>query len=168
MNIIITGASKGLGKAIAEKFAAEKYTLFLCARHEKRFSANKAGNFISTQCRHYSLQSRRCKQKKEVKQFAEWIMHHTDTIDILMNNAGKFLPGNIGDEQDGTLEQMIETNLYGAYYLTKALLSGFLKQHYGHIFNMCSIASLQAYNNGGSYSISKFALAGFSKIFAKN
>src|ERR1700712_6140166 len=58
---------------------------------------------------------------------------------------------------------MIEVNLYSAYYLTRALLSKMMNQRHGHIFNMCSIASLNAYPNGGSYSISKYALMGFSK-----
>ena len=58
---------------------------------------------------------------------------------------------------------MIAANLYSAYYVTRALLPSMMKKKAGHIFNMCSIASLQAYSNGGSYSISKYALMGFSK-----
>ena len=73
------------------------------------------------------------------------------------------MPGSIHTEEDGVIEQMITTNLYSAYHLTRVLLPAMLQAKSGHIFNMCSIASLQAYANGGSYSISKFALAGFSK-----
>ncbi len=58
---------------------------------------------------------------------------------------------------------MIAVNLYSAYHLTRALLPGMMARRKGHIFNICSIASLQAYPNGGAYSISKFALAGFSR-----
>ena len=82
----------------------------------------------------------------------------------LVNNAGVFLPGLISEEDDGLLEQQIETNLNRAYYLTRALLPLMLPQQRGDIFNMCSIASKIAYPNGGSYSISKFALLGFSKV----
>ena len=67
-------------------------------------------------------------------------------------------------EEDGTLETMINTNLYSAYHLTRALLPSMMNKGSGHIFNMCSVASLFAYPNGGSYSISKFALLGFSKV----
>ena len=81
-----------------------------------------------------------------------------------MNNAGVFLPGALGEEAEGGLEQMINTNLYSAYHLTRAILPAMLPQKKGHIFNMCSIASKIAYPNGGSYSISKFALLGFSKV----
>jgi short-subunit dehydrogenase len=58
---------------------------------------------------------------------------------------------------------MIAVNLYSAYHLTRKLIGSMMKQKSGHIFNMCSIASLNAYANGGAYSISKFALHGFSK-----
>jgi short-subunit dehydrogenase len=59
---------------------------------------------------------------------------------------------------------MTETNLYSAYYLTRSVVPIMLPQKSGHIFNMCSIASLIAYPNGGAYSITKFALLGFSKV----
>lgn len=67
------------------------------------------------------------------------------------------------NETDKVLEQMIAVNLYSAYHLTRTIIPKMIVQKSGHIFNMCSIASLQAYTNGGAYSISKFALAGFSK-----
>ena len=73
------------------------------------------------------------------------------------------MPGSIYNEAEGTLEKMLSVNVSSAYHLTRVLLPAMMKQKGGHIFNICSIASLQAYHNGGSYSISKFALAGFSK-----
>jgi short-subunit dehydrogenase len=85
------------------------------------------------------------------------------TPDILINNAGQFIPGNIHNEPEGHLEKMLEINLYSAYHLTRRLLPSMIQQKSGHIFNICSIASLNAYANGGAYSISKFALLGFSK-----
>ncbi|HYG19529.1 MAG TPA: SDR family NAD(P)-dependent oxidoreductase, partial [Ohtaekwangia sp.] len=66
-------------------------------------------------------------------------------------------------EPEGTLESMIVNNLYSAYYATRGIVPIMQDQKRGHIFNMCSIASLKAYPNGGSYAISKFALLGFSK-----
>jgi short-subunit dehydrogenase len=85
------------------------------------------------------------------------------TPDILINNAGGFTPGNILEEPDGSLEGMMNNNLYSAYYLTRKLAPDMVKNRSGHIFNICSIASLQAYSNGGSYSISKYAMNGFSQ-----
>ena len=85
------------------------------------------------------------------------------TPDILINNAGSFLPGSIHTEKDGVFETMMQTNLHSAYHLTRTVLPKMMEAKSGHIFNMCSIASLAAYKNGGSYSISKFALLGFTK-----
>ena len=103
-------------------------------------------------------------KKEETIAFADFIKSKWETIHVLINNAGVFLPGEIHKEEDGILERQIETNLYSAYHFTRALMPIFLKQKDGHIFNMCSIASQIAYPNGGSYSISKFALLGFSKV----
>jgi NADP-dependent 3-hydroxy acid dehydrogenase YdfG len=71
------------------------------------------------------------------------------------------LRANVHDEDDGALEEMIETNLYKCQHLTRVLLPAMIRQKNGHIFNMSSIAGLKAHS-GGSYSISKFALHGFS------
>ncbi len=101
-------------------------------------------------------------KKKQVFEFAAWCLQF-GTPDVLVNNTGEFISGNVYNEVDGALEKMIETNLYSAYYLTRMLLPEMMKARQGHVFNMCSIASLKAYENGGAYSISKFALAGFSK-----
>ncbi len=162
INIVISGASKGIGKAIAEKFAASKNNIFICSRNEKELSAatteinNKYENSVI--CFAADLAD-----KNEVLKFTRWIFGKTDTIDVLVNNAGQFIPGSIFNEQEGTLEKMISNNLFSAYYLTRALLPAMMKKKSGHIFNMSSIAALSAYPNGGSYSISKYALSGFSK-----
>ena len=73
------------------------------------------------------------------------------------------MPGSIHNEDEGTLEKQIETNLYSAYHITRAIINQMMERKSGHIFNMCSIASITAYANGGSYAISKHALHGFSK-----
>jgi short-subunit dehydrogenase len=165
MNIVITGASRGLGKAIAERFADDKqgHKLMLCSRNEevlRLLGKELQGRFPRT-----NILTRACdlSVKAEIKKFAAWVLQQGGKLDILVNNAGSFIPGSVHNEEEGVLEKMIELNLYGPYHLTRMLLPSMMKQKSGHIFNMCSIASLQAYRNGGAYSISKYALAGFSK-----
>lgn len=167
-NIIITGASRGLGKAIAEKFAVHGYDLYICSQNE--LALYKALEELQARYPKINIKAKafNLSQKEQAKAFGKWVLSLGISIDVLVNNAGSFLPGNISDEAEETLEKMIETNLYSAYHLTRTLLPKMMQQDKssgsrGHIFNMCSIASLQAYPNGGSYSISKFALAGFSK-----
>src|SRR6185436_15675835 len=101
--------------------------------------------------------------KTAAQEFGKWVLQQAGQVDILINNAGQFIPGSIYNEEDGLLEKMISINLYAAYHVTRALLPSMMEKKQGHIFNMCSIAALKAYANGGSYSISKFALMGFSK-----
>jgi len=162
-NIVITGASKGIGKAIAEAFAAEGANLFLCSRNElslnttiKDLRKRFAGSNITAKPFDLSV-------KQEAVDFGNWVNEHCDSVDILVNNAGSYLPGSVFNEADAVLETMIQTNLYSAYHLTRVLLPRMMAAKKGYIFNICSIAALQAYKNGGSYSISKFALLGFSK-----
>lgn len=165
MKIVITGASRGLGKAIAEIFGADKqgHTLLLAAQHQE--SLEKTGKELqgrfprTTVLTHASDLS----LKSANEELAAWILENTESVDILVNNAGIFIPGNVHDEEDGVLEKIMDVNLFGPYHLTRGLLPSMMKQRKGHIFNMCSIAALQAYRNGGAYSISKFALAGFSQ-----
>src|SRR5580704_9412913 len=168
MNIIITGASKGLGRAIAEKFAAEGHHLYLCSRNETALYHTVEA--LQTKHPHLTIRAKAhdLSIAAEAVAFGKWILDLGISIDALINNAGSFLPGNIYDEEEGTLEKMLAVNLFSAYHLTRALLPSMIRQNpsrgsRGHIFNMCSIAGLQAYPNGGSYSISKFALSGFSK-----
>jgi short-subunit dehydrogenase len=161
MNIVITGASKGIGKAIAEKFAGNGYDLFLCARHEEPLK--ELAQKLTTQHKikaHYKT----CDVgiKSEVKLFADWVLSKTEQPNILINNAGIFIQGHVHNEDDGVLEQLMQTNLYSAYYLSRYLIPAMKKNKSGHIFNICSIASLKAYAYGGSYSITKYAMDGLS------
>ena len=100
-------------------------------------------------------------KKEQAQAFGEWCLQNAGP-DVLINNAGSFAGANVHDEEEGALEEMIATNLYSAYHLTRILVPVMKQKMRGHIFNMSSIAGLKAYPGGGSYSISKFALHGFS------
>lgn len=163
MNIVITGASKGIGKALASKYAGNGNRVFICARNEKELAgaALEINKKINNELVKYFAAD--ISLKSSAGKFAGWLEAQNIVPDILINNAGQFIPGSIYNESDGLLEKMIAANLYSAYHITRALLPSMMKKKSGHIFNMCSIASLSAYHNGGSYSISKYALMGFSK-----
>lgn len=157
MNIVITGASRGIGKAIAEKFLSENHTVLICSSNETKLAELKIqfSSIITFVCD--------VSKKNEVVAFADFVLQNFESIDVLINNAGVFLPGKVHDEEDGILEKTMQTNLYSAYYLTQKLVPSMIAKRNGYIFNMCSVASIKAYPNGGSYSVSKFALLGFSK-----
>ena len=160
---IVTGASHGMGKAISEKLLSEGFSIAVCARNKEKLAAlemewNEKYPEASVIVYNADLAN-----KEEVAAFADSVLSVFPQIDLLVNNAGNYLPGTIADEPDGLLDQMIGINLYSAYHLTRKILPGMKDRKTGHIFNMCSIASLRAYPNGGSYSISKYALMGFSE-----
>ncbi len=163
MKVIITGASRGLGLSMAEAFAAEGHDLYLTARNEVTLYhalESLMGRFPdqTIKARAFDLGS-----KEGALGFGNWILQQGVEPDILINNAGTFEPGRVIDEPEGQLENMLHVNLLSAYHLTRVLVPSMMKRKSGHIFNISSIAGMQAYANGGSYSISKFALTGFSK-----
>lgn len=161
--IVITGASKGIGKAICEKFAQEEFAIAACSRNEAELKLLKT-ELEKAGASKVIIKQTDVAKKAQVLSFAEFVKHEFNHVDILVNNAGVFIPGKVTEEEDGALESMIETNLYSAYHLTRGLMTAISKSDKPHIFNMCSTASTMALQNGGSYSISKFAMLGMSKV----
>ena len=160
-NIIITGASRGFGYAIAEIFAENGNDLLLTSMNEDRLL--QAVEELQTRYQGISIKAKPfdLSKKEQAQAFGQWCLKN-GSPEVLVNNAGSFAGSNVRDEEDGALEKMIETNLYSAYHLTRTIVPAMIVKRSGHIFNMSSIAGLKAYPNGGAYSISKFALRGFS------
>jgi short-subunit dehydrogenase len=160
--VVVTGGTKGIGRAVAEKFAENNFDVVISARTADELAAMKkdleARYRITVHAQRVDMSV-----KTDVERFSAFVLSLNKNVDALINNAGYFIPGEIGEEPDGTLERMIEGNLYSAYYMTRGLIKKMKEVKDGHIFNMCSIASIKAYPNGGAYAISKFALLGFSK-----
>jgi short-subunit dehydrogenase len=163
MKIVITGASRGLGFSMAEAFAKEGHDLYLTSFSEVRLYSALESLMSRFPDQIIKAKPFNLSTKKGAVDFGKWVLELGIQPDVLINNAGAFQPGNITDEPEGQLENMLNVNLLSAYHLTRILLPSMMKRKSGHIFNISSVAGLQAYANGGSYSISKFALAGFSK-----
>jgi short-subunit dehydrogenase len=161
--IIVTGGTKGIGRAVIERFAAEGKKIITCARNKSELAVLKKEiekahkTEILTFVADFS-------KKNDVKKFADFVLSKTDFVDVLVNNVGFFVPGQIQNETENTLEKTTETNLYSAYHLTRAFLPLMQAKKAGHIFVICSTASITAYTNGGSYCISKFGLYGMTKV----
>ncbi len=162
MNVVITGASRGIGKAIADLFASNGHHLFLCSKNETHLNQTVDALQVRYPGVKIKAKARDLSTKEGVESFADWMLDNRCSVDVLINNAGSFLPGSICLEQEGVLESMLQINLYSAYHLTRKLVPVMKSQKNGHIFNICSIASLKAYPQGGAYGISKYALYGFS------
>jgi short-subunit dehydrogenase len=162
MTVFVTGASRGIGKSIADRFAANGHSLFITSRSD--VTLYKTMEELVTRYPGVDIKAKAfdLSNKEEAVDCGQWCLSFS-VPDIVVNNAGLFEPGNVHNEPDGLLEKQMATNLYSAYHLTKTLLPKMMERRTGHVFNICSIASLQAYENGGAYSISKYAMLGFSK-----
>jgi short-subunit dehydrogenase len=161
--IVVTGGTQGIGRAVIEKFAAEGFDIATCSRTAKTLEKLEEAMRRSYPAVKCFIKQADLSEKKQVISFCEFVRKLNRPVDVLVNNAGNFLPGEISTEPEGTLERMINANLYSAYNTTRGLLFLMKEKRKGHIFNLCSVASFMAYPNGGSYAISKFALLGFSK-----
>lgn len=163
MNVVITGSSKGLGKAIACALAFKSFNLFIHSRSESDLEQVKQELLtINPEIKVYYFVCD-LSIRTQIDALIKSILSAFREVDILINNAGNYLGGRIEDEPEGQLSYLLDCNLMSAYHLTRGLLPNMVRRESGHIINMCSIASLDAYPGGSSYSISKFALLGFSK-----
>lgn len=161
--VVVTGGTKGIGRSVIERFSKEGYTIATCARNEAELDVLKQ-EVEETHGNKVMINVADVSKKKQVNDFIEFVRLTGLSVAVLVNNAGQFIPGQIHVEEDGVLESQIETNLYSAYRISRGIIPGMKKTGAGHVFNMCSTASIMAYSNGGSYCISKFAMYGMSKV----
>lgn len=159
----ITGATSGIGKACAEIFAKNGYNLIINGRRKKKLDELKSSlenKFnISVICAPFDVSN-----KKEVFETIENLSSECQEIDILINSAGLALGRELID--DAILddwETMLNTNVSGLLYVTKALLPFMIKNKKGHIINIGSIAGDQAYERGNVYCATKAAVDTISK-----
>ena len=135
---IITGASKGIGFATAKIFVQNGFNVALCARTEK--SLNEAKTALQKVNEKVKVFTKTCdvSKKDDLNSFAQAVLNEFDVIDVLVNNAGVFFPGEVHQEEDGVLEQMIETNVYSAYRMSRAIVPNMKSRKSGYIFNRSS------------------------------
>jgi short-subunit dehydrogenase len=162
MYVVITGASKGIGAAMAKIFVANNCNVCICARHETElFKFKSELEALNNKVKIYAFVAD-LSIKEGVVAFANSLLQTTETVDVLINNVGKFTTGNIIEENEDTLLELLNTNVLSAYYLVKKLFQAIKNSNCGHIINISSVAATKPFAQCGSYSISKYALMGFS------
>lgn len=161
--VLITGATSGFGKAIAEKFAAAGHDVIITGRREERLlrlKENLEKNY-GIQCLPLVFDIR---NKEACFAAIESLPQHFKQIDILVNNAGgawgrdRFNEANLDD-----FDTMLDTNVKGLMYITKAVIPNMVDRKSGHIINIGSIAGKEAYEFGNGYNAAKFAVDGLTK-----
>ncbi len=160
--VVVTGGSKGIGRSVIERFAREGFDCVTCSRNESELDQMKSEVEAKFGTKVF-VQSADLSKKEETFGFIDFVKSLGREVGVLINNTGKFVPAPIHEEEEGLLEDMINTNLYSAYHLCRAFIPEMKERKSGAIINVCSIASIKAYPTGGSYSISKFAMYGLTK-----
>ena len=161
--VVITGATSGFGKACAEKFAANGHALILTGRRNERLEQIKREleNRFQVDVRTIGMDVRR---KKEVMEGFENLSPEWKNIEILINNAG--LAAGRDYFEDASLddwETMIDTNIKGLLYVSKAVLPFMISRQKGQIINIGSIAGKEVYEKGNVYCGTKYAVDAISK-----
>jgi short-subunit dehydrogenase len=160
---IVTGGTKGIGKAVIEKFASQGFDIATCSRNDEELNLLKSEIESKYKVSVYT-EKVDVSDKIALKRFVDQILVLNKKVQVLVNNAGIYLPGMVTEEEDGILEKLMSVNTYSAYYLSRYVFEHMLGNKGAYIFNICSTASVIPYVNGGSYCISKHAMLGFSKV----
>jgi NADP-dependent 3-hydroxy acid dehydrogenase YdfG len=162
MNIIITGATSGFGKAIAEKFAIAGNELWLIGRRRGRLEQlhkSLSGKADAVHISELDLRDKKAVLHWQAEMKATW-----KNIDVLVNNAGLALGAEAIDEGDtDDWDTMIDTNIKGLLYMTRAVAPLMREQKNGHIINIGSTAGKVVYQNGNVYCATKFAVDALSQ-----
>jgi len=158
---LITGATSGIGKATAQLFAQNNIRLILCGRRSERLSElqKELSKLTDVTTLQFDVRS-----KNEVFNAIESIPKEFQQIDILINNAGN--AHGLSTIQDGSLEDwdaMIDINVKGLLYVSKAVLPQMVERNNGFVVNIGSIAGKEVYPNGNVYCASKFAVNALNK-----
>jgi 3-hydroxy acid dehydrogenase/malonic semialdehyde reductase len=161
--VLITGATSGFGKAMAEKFAANNFNLIITGRRANRLKELKTQLTTNHNIQVHTLEFD-VRDRAAVFSAIEQLPPAFKEIDLLINNAGLALGRDYFEDADiDDWETMLDTNVKGVMYVTKAVVPGMIERKEGHIINMGSIAGKEVYEKGNGYCASKYALDALSQ-----
>ncbi|QJD97473.1 SDR family oxidoreductase [Mucilaginibacter robiniae] len=163
-NALITGATKGIGRSIALAFAKEGINLAICSRNKKDLQEFKAELLALNPDIQIVTHVIDCSIKQELRKFAALAQQELGFIKILINNVGVFIPSNILDDAEDTFINQVNTNVMPAYELYRFFGKAMMNQRSGHIFNICSVASVEPIAKAGTYGVTKAALYSLNTV----
>ncbi len=163
MLVLITGASQGIGAAVAQAFAPLPHArLALVSRNTEKLEA------VAQSCREQGAEARvfPCDVTDDaaVAAMAEAVQQTLGLPDVLVNNAGLFTPGSILDTTPVSFRAQLDANLTSAFLVTHAFLPALVARRSGHLFFMGSVASIRAYAGGVAYCAAKHGLLGLARV----
>jgi short-subunit dehydrogenase len=163
-NALITGATKGMGRSIAMAFAKEGINLAVCARNANDLSAFKEELKLVNPAIKVFTAVADGSNKTELLKFAADAEQELGAISIIVNSLGMYAYSGILADEEGAFEKMMNTNLMPAHHLYRYFGKKMIAAKHGHIFNICSVASLNPTAEAGAYSVTKAALLSLTKV----
>ena len=166
IDAVISGGTRGIGNAIAWKFAEQGANLALIATRDSERN-KKAVKELSETGRDVRLYICDVKDPEQVVSVAEEILADFGTVDVLVNNAGITRDNLLPSLSVMDIDDVIDVNLKGTIYLTRAFVRSFVKQRHGNIVNISSVVGLMGNKGQANYAASKAGIIGFTKTVAK-
>jgi short-subunit dehydrogenase len=163
-NAIITASTKGMGRATAIAFAHEGINLAVCARNQTDLDALKQELLAINPNIQVVTKAADASVKEQLLNFAQAAEKELGFIDIVVNNLGMFDPVSILDESDDAFDKQLNTNLMPTYHLYKFFGKKMMEARKGQFFTICSVAALDPIAAAGTYSVTKIALLGLTKV----
>ncbi|NCD71455.1 SDR family oxidoreductase [Mucilaginibacter agri] len=163
-NALITGATKGMGRAIAFAFAKQGLNLAICSRNIKELEQIKAELLNINQQISVIVVEADASKKDQLLNFAATAEQQLGSIDVIVNNVGIYHPTSITDDDEDTFDLLMNANLRPAYELYRYFGKKMAAAKQGHIFNICSIAAINPVTNAGTYTVTKAATLSLSNI----
>jgi NAD(P)-dependent dehydrogenase (short-subunit alcohol dehydrogenase family) len=161
-NCLVTGGTRGIGRAIAKMLAQQGANVAICGRSPE--STARAAAELTAECGNkVKGKAADVSNHKEVVELFAFLGLELGPLDVLVNNAGIGVFAGVSELSVDQWKAVLETNLYGAFYCVGQAIAGFETRGGGHIVNISSIAGSHAFAGGAAYNASKFALAGFSE-----
>lgn len=159
-NVLVTGATKGIGKSIAKLLAVQGYNVYIAARTKE--DLQKTAQEIGAKGRFCAD----LEKSEDCKKLIDFVIEKAGSIDILINNAGAYVYSPIEKTAYCDVEKLINLNLRSIYLLTQFSVENMKKNQWGRVINIGSISGVVGEANAALYSMTKSALNGFSKALA--
>lgn len=162
---LVTGGSKGIGKAIARLFAEAGANVAICSRHEEELkqAATEIAQGLNVRCVYRVTDMPR---RDDVDALAAWAVETLGKVDILVNNAGSNEPQELLEQSDETWDRILELNLTSCMRLSRALAAGMAERGWGRIIHLSSVMALVSNPGRGAYSATKAGLVGMMRAHA--
>jgi len=164
---LVTGATKGMGKAISFALVKEGYTLIACSRKQDTLGQlQKAIKDVYPDARVF-IRACDFSNPVQIENLLQWVDQSSLQVNVLVNNVGLFIPGYLLEESPDMLAKHIQVNLFVPHLLSVHFARKMRENKSGHIFMITSVASRNAVVTAGSYSVTKYALAGLTAVLRK-